>query len=140
MGRGWSWIWIGVGLLLLGLAGCATPEPVFSGHETTGGGEVNVPPQNYKSEVLAYLRNYLNDLSGIRDAAISAPVVRPVGNRVERYVSCVRFSARTPGASPGGREYLVIFLAGKLDQMGPNREQCKDAAYQPFPELERLKR
>jgi len=78
-------------------------------------------------------------LSGIRDAAISAPAMRKVGS-IERYVSCVRFSARTPGASPSGREYLVIFLAGKLDQMGPNREQCKDAAYQPFPELERLKR
>jgi hypothetical protein len=38
------------------------------------------------------------------------------------------------------REHLVIFLAGKLDQMGVTREQCKDAAYEPFPELERLTR
>ena len=134
----WAVVW--VGMLGLWLSGCATPEPVFSGHETTGGGNVNPLPENYKAEVLAYLRNYLNDLSGIHDAAISVPALRTVGTGIERYVSCVRFSARTPGASPGGREYLVIFLAGKLDQMGQTREQCKDAAYEPFPELERLRR
>jgi hypothetical protein len=134
----WGLVW--VGMLGLALADCATPDPVFSGHETTAGGNVNIPPESYRAEVLAYLRNYLNDPSGIRDAAISAPAMRSVGHGLERYVSCVRFSARTPGASPSGREYLVIFLAGKLDQMGPNREQCKDAPYQPFPELERLKR
>jgi hypothetical protein len=129
-----------MGILGLALAGCAGGEPVFSGHETTAGQSVNVAPVNYKPEVLAYLRNYLNDLSGIRDAAISAPALRTVGTGLERYVSCVRFSARTPGASPAGREYLVIFLAGKLDQMGQTRDQCKDAAYEPFPELERLRR
>ena len=137
MGRSALW----VGMLCLALAGCAGGgESVFSGPETKGGQSVNVPPANYKAEVLAYLRTYLNDLSGIRDAAISAPALRNVGTGIERYVSCVRFSARTPGASPGGREYLVIFLAGKLDQMGPTRDQCKDAVYEPFPELERLRR
>jgi len=136
MGRGALW----VGMLGLALAGCAGGESVLSSPETKGGQSVNVPPANYKAEVLAYLRNYLNDLSGIRDAAISAPALRSVGTGIERYVSCVRFSARTPGASPGGREYLVVFLAGKLDQMGPTRDQCKDAAYEPFPELERLRR
>jgi hypothetical protein len=124
---------------LLALAGCASGEREYTGPETAGGASVNILPANYKSEVLAYLRNYLNDLSGIHDAGISAPVLQRVAG-VERYVSCVRFSARTPGASASGREYLVIFLAGKLDQMGATREQCKDAAYQPFPELERLKR
>ena len=136
---GWKLVWVGV--LGLALGACAGgSESVFSGPETKGGQSVNLPPVNYKAEVLAYLRNYLNDLSGIRDAAISTPAVRTVGSGLERYVSCVRFSARTPGASPAGREYLVIFLAGKLDQMGQTRDQCKDAVYEPFPELERLRR
>jgi hypothetical protein len=126
-------------MLDVALAGCATGERDYSGPETAGGASANILPENYKSEVLAYLRNYLNDLSGIRDAGISVPVLQKVAG-IERYVSCVRFSARTPGASASGREYLVIFLAGKLDQMGATREQCKDAAYQPFLELERLKR
>jgi hypothetical protein len=135
MGRILVW----TGLLGTLLAGCATGERELSGPETKGGVSVNVYPEGYKSEVLAYLRNYLNDLTGVRDAGISVPAMRKVGN-LERYVSCVRFSARTPGASASGREYLVIFLAGKLDQMGVTREDCKDAAYQPFPELERLRR
>jgi len=129
---------IGVGLLGALLAGCAG-EREFSGPETKGGVSVNVYPESYKAEVLAYLRNYLNDLTGVREAGISLPAMRKVGN-LERYVSCVRFFARTAGASASGREYLVIYLAGKLDQMGVTREECKDAAYQPFPELERLRR
>ena len=124
-------------LLLAGaLAACAGGPRV----ETKGGESVNVYPDNYKAEVLAFLRNYLNDLSGIREAGITVPAVRPVGN-LERYVVCVRFDAKGPtGAYAGTREHLAIFLAGKLDQMAQTREQCKDAAYEPFPELERLRR
>ena len=40
----------------------------------------------------------------------------------------------------GDAARLAARLAGKLDQLGQTREECKDAAYQPFPELERLKR
>lgn len=107
--------------------------------ETKGGASVNVHPDNYKPEVLAFLRNYLNDLAGIRDAGITQPALRTVGG-VERYAVCVRFSARTPGASASGREYLALFLLGKLDQMAPTRDDCKGASYEPFPELERIRR
>jgi hypothetical protein len=126
-----------VGLLALALAGCAGGEPGVN--ETVGGRDVNTYPDNYKAEVLAYLRNYLNDLSGVHNASISVPAVRTIG-KVDRYASCVRFSARTPGASASGRDYLVLFLAGKLDQVAPTSDLCQDAVYQPFPELERLKR
>jgi hypothetical protein len=127
-------------LLLLPFAGCASGERTFSGQETQGGAGVNVFPEKYREEILAYQRSYLNDPTGIRSAAISQPALRKVGS-VERYVVCVRFNAKAPGASyTGVREHLAIFLAGKLDQMGVTREQCKDAAYEPFPELERLTR
>ena len=66
--------------------------------------------------------------------------MKSVGS-IERYVVCVRFDAKGPtGAYTGTREHLAIFLAGKLDQMGLAREECRGAAYEPFPELERLRR
>jgi hypothetical protein len=97
-------------------------------------------PEQYRAEILAYQRSYLNDPTGIRSAGISRPALKNVGVG-DRYVACVRFNAKGPtGAYTGVREHLAIFLAGKLDQMGVTREQCKDAAYEPFPELERLTR
>src|SRR5437588_8939606 len=127
--------------LFVVLAGCAGGERDYSGPETTrGGASVNVFPDNYRAEILAYQRSYLNDPTGIRSAAISQPALRKVGS-VERYIVCVRFNAKNAvGAYAGVRDHLAIFLAGKLDQMGVTREECKDASYEPFPELERLAR
>ena len=127
--------------LLVALAGCASGERDYSGPETTrGGASVNVFPDNYRAEILAYQRSYLNDPTGIRSAAISQPALRKIGS-VERYAVCVRFNAKNAaGAYADLREHLAIFLAGKLDQMAVTREQCKDATYEPFPELERLTR
>ena len=127
--------------VLLILAACASGERDYSGPETTlGGVAVNVFPENYRAEILAYQRSYLNDPAGIRSAAISQPALRKVGS-VERYAVCVRFNAKAAGgAYTGVRDHLAIFLAGKLDQMAMTREECKDAAYGPFPELERLTR
>jgi hypothetical protein len=125
---------------LLLLAACSSVERDYSGPETQGGAGVNVFPEKYREEILAYQRSFLNDPTGIRSAGISQPAVRKVGS-VERYVACVRFNAKGPaGGYIGEREHLAIFLAGKLDQMGVTRELCKDAAYEPFPELERLTR
>jgi len=127
-------------LICSALAACSSVERDYSGPETQGGGSVNVFPEKYRAEILAYQRSYLNDPTGIRSAAISQPALRKVGS-VERYVVCVRFNAKGPGGNYAGvRENLAIFLAGKLDQMGAKREPCKDAAYEPFPELERLTR
>ena len=126
-------------LALLALAGCGGGGGL-TGPETAGGASANVFPASYREEILAYQRSFLNDPSGIRGAAITQPAVKSVGS-TERYVVCVRFDAKGPtGAYAGVREHLAIFLAGKLDQMGATREQCKDAAYEPFPELERLRR
>ena len=80
--------------LLIALAACTSGERDYSGPETTrGGAAVNVFPDNYRAEILAYQRSYLNDPSGIRSAAISQPALRKVGS-VERYAACVRFNAK----------------------------------------------
>lgn len=129
------------GLVGAALAGCASGErELAGGAETKGGVSVNVFPDKYRAEILAYQRSYLNDPTGIRAAAITQPVLRKVGS-VERYVVCVRFNAKAAGGTHAGvRDHMAIFLAGKLDQMAATREECKEATYEPFPELERLTR
>jgi hypothetical protein len=101
----------------------------------------NVAPVNYKSDIQAFLRSYLNDPTKIRGAFVSEPSVMQIGG-VQRYVSCLKFNARkSSGDYEGSKERLVIFLAGRLDTMLPAKpDQCGKAAYQPFPELERLSR
>jgi hypothetical protein len=138
MSRGLGRNLILIGLLIAPLGGCASGDSV--GAETAGGASVNLVPVNYRAEIIAYQRSYLNDPSGIKGAAIAQPALRNVGVG-ERYVVCVRFNAKNPnGAYAGMRDHVAVFLAGKLDQMGVTRELCKDAAYEPFPELERLTR
>ena len=99
-------------------------------------------PSNYRADILAFMHTYLNDPSGVRDAFISEPSKRTLES-IERYSVCLRYTARKPGG--GGyapsKDSLVLFREGRLDRVVDNgKEICKDAAYQPFPELERLSR
>jgi hypothetical protein len=98
-------------------------------------------PTNYRADILAFMRTYLNDPSGVRDAFISEPSKRTLDN-VERYTVCLRYNARkAPGQYAGSKDSLVLFREGRFDHIVDNaKEQCKDAAYQPFPELEHLSR
>lgn len=101
----------------------------------------NVAPVNYKPEIQAFLRTYLNDPTNIRSAFISEPALMQVGG-VQRYISCVKFNARkSSGEYEGSKDRLVVFLAGRLDTMVPAKpDQCAKAVYQPFPDIERLSR
>ena len=144
--RSWQFVGMRRGLgrnLLAGLpiallGGCASGESISS--ETKGGASVNLVPANYRAEIIAYQRSYLNDPTGIRSAAISQPTLKNVGTG-DRYVVCVRFNSKNPnGPYAGVRDHMAISLSGKLDQMGLARDLCKDAVYEPFPELERLTR
>jgi hypothetical protein len=104
----------------------------------------NIPPQAYKQDLIAYMRTYLNDPSGIREAAVAPPVLKDFGSG-QRFVTCVRFNARkSDGKYTGAKEGVAIYISGKLDRFFDTprdvRDFCKDAAYAPFPELEALKR
>ncbi len=140
--------WWAVAASAVLVAACATdPGAVQVGNP-------NVPPANYREEILAYLKAYLNNPTGIRDAAITEPALQShvagIGGqgigagpvKVERYTVCVRFNAKNSvGSYEGTRDRVVLFLAGRLDTMGPARgEQCKDANWLPFAELEKLRR
>jgi len=104
----------------------------------------NVVPQNYKQDLLAFMRTYLNDPTHVRDASVSQPVRKTVGSG-ERYVACVRYNARnSDGKYLGPKEGAAIYVSAKLDRfldtLRETRELCKDAAYAPFPELQKLQR
>jgi hypothetical protein len=133
-----------VALAALAAAGCATevgPSPA----ELKASWEAqNIPPLSYKQDLIAYMRTYLNDPRGIREAAVSSPALKDFGPG-QRFMTCVRYNARqSDGKYAGAKEGVAVYVAGKLDRFfdlaKDSREICKDAVYAPFPELEALKR
>jgi hypothetical protein len=98
-------------------------------------------PDNYRAEMLAFMRTYLNNPVGVRDAMMADPVQRTVGGRV-RWVTCVRYSDRQlDGTFREPRERAVVFINGRLDRVAQNSgELCAAAAYGPFPDMEKMSR
>jgi hypothetical protein len=127
-------------LLSVALAGCAGSD---EGREIAfdNGTAIQPFPDNYHSELLAFMRTYLNNPVGVHDAAMAEPVQRTVGGRV-RYVSCLRFTPRESDGSYGNpRERAVLYVNGRLDRLVENASDiCSGAVYAPFPDLEKLTR
>lgn len=131
-------------LAAIALAGCATEVGPSASELKARWDAENVFPQAYRQDLLAFLRTYLNDPSHIRGAAVSQPQLKFIGPG-DRYVACVRFNARnTDGKYQGSKDGAATYVAGKLDRFFDKpkdvRELCKDVAFAPFPELERLTR
>jgi len=99
----------------------------------------NVFPSNYKNEILTTMTAALDDPTNVRDAYISEPALRRAGND-ERYVVCVRSDSRDASrVYTGSKDRIAYFYGGHLNQLvEATREQCGNAAYKPFPELEKL--
>lgn len=127
------------------LAGCASDDMGPSSAELKARWEAqNVYPASYKADLLAYLNTYLNDPSHVRTAAVSSPFLKSAGPG-DRYIACVRYNARnSDGKYMGSKDGAAIYVSGKLDRFidAPRdvRALCKDAAFAPFPELEKLAR
>jgi hypothetical protein len=129
-------------LLPIGLAACASSdEGRGESYSSDRGGAEQPYPNNYRPELLAFMKTYLNNPVGVRDAVVAEPVQRTVGGR-QRYVSCLRYSARDSDGNYGGvRERAVVYVDGRLDHVAEKAaETCAGAAYAPFPELEKLTR
>ena len=111
------------------------------GHDLVpdGDGGINSYPANYKSDVLAAMHAYLNNPTGIRDAAISEPALKWSGN-VNRYVACLRFTAKKNASEYGGtREIAAVFMGGRLDRfVDLPKTECAGVTYAAFPELQNL--
>jgi hypothetical protein len=129
-------------LLPIALVACAASDEVKSITYTDDRGVSNQPfPNNYKGEIVSFMKTYLNNPAGVRDAAMAEPVQRVVGGRL-RYVSCLRFSPRdSDGNYREPREHAILFVDGRLDRMVEKPgDACAGAVYAPFPELEKMVR
>jgi hypothetical protein len=98
-------------------------------------------PANYRTEMLAFMKTYLNNPVGVRDAQMAEPIMRDVNGRM-RYISCLRYSAReSDGSYREPRERAVLFLTGRLDRMIEKPgELCAGVALAPFSEMEKMTR
>jgi hypothetical protein len=129
-------------LLPIMLSACAAVEDSKPITFTDDRGVSSQPfPRNYRAELLAFLKTYLNNPVGVRDAVMADPVERVVGGRL-RYVACLRFSAREPdGGYREPRERAMLFVDGRLDRIIDNAvEPCAGVAYAPFADLEKMTR
>lgn len=138
---------VAIAILAASLAACVTD----SGDQGRGqGGLVYTDdrgvadqpfPADYRTQVLAFLRTYLNNPAGIRDAAMAEPAQRTVGGR-RRYVSCLRYNAREiDGSYRGVAQRAIVYVDARLDRMIEKTDDlCAGAVYAPFPELEKLTR
>jgi hypothetical protein len=130
-------------LLPLLLAACAGSDESKSITYTDDRGVANQPfPSNYRAEVLSFMKTYLNNPVGVKEAFMAEPVQRTVGGRL-RYVSCVRYNARDTTSSNylGVRERAILYVDARLDRVVEDASEiCAGAAYAPFPELEKMAR
>ncbi len=113
------------------------------GHQQLGADSdngANTYPSNYKSDILAAMHAYLNNPTGIRDAALSEPALKTVGGTT-RYMACLKFNGKKNGGNDyaGVREIVAVFLAGRFDQfIEIPKDLCAGVTYVPYPELQKL--
>lgn len=91
----------------------------------------NALPTNYRSTLVAFLRQSLTNRADFRGAMISEPILKPVGPS-QHYVVCIQFNPRSQIKTKA-----AVFLSGQMTQfIDASPEQCADAVYSPFKELD----
>src|SRR4051795_9956269 len=83
-------------LLPLALAACAGDGPNSITYTDDRGVASQPFPANYRPELLAFMKTYLNNPVGVKDAVMAEPVQRTVGGRL-RYVVCLRYNGKDSG-------------------------------------------
>lgn len=102
--------------------------------------EANVPPRNWKAEMLQQLQQLILDPTSIRDATVSPPALRFMGV-AHRYVACLRFNAKNSyGGYTGINTYAAVFVRGTLSGLDTDFSgACRGASYTAFPEISAIK-
>ncbi len=80
----------------------------------------------------------LADPTNVRDAMLRSRC--SVRSQEQRYIVCVRYDPRNAARHYlGSTDRIAYFYGGHLNQLvEATKEQCSNAAYRPFPELEKL--
>ena len=112
--------------------GCIADVQRFRTNQQTAAPDPNLFPANYRSTLVTFLRQSLTDRSDFRGVTIAEPTLKPVGPN-QHYVVCVQFNPRGQIKTTKA----VVYLSGQMTQfIDATPEQCADAVYQPFKELE----
>jgi len=114
-----------IGMMVLALAGCSS----FGGGQPDKPIDPNVFPADYKTGLISFLQNNPFGLVGARDASLSAPELKAFGND-SRYVACLQVAG-----TDWRKDKMIVYFGGAINQFVDAGEQCKGAAYQPYPEL-----
>jgi hypothetical protein len=110
------------------LAGCSG----FGNNQQATAADPNVFPTNYRSTLVKFLRVSLTNRSDFRAVTIAEPALKPVGTS-QHYVVCIQFNP--PGQTK--TTMAAVYLSGQMTQfIDATPEQCADAVYQPFKELD----
>ncbi len=109
--------------VLAGCSGDKKKEPVVV--------NPNIYPQDYRKQIGLLLATTSKDAADFHGTLISQPVLKQVGDS-PHYIVCVQFTGH------GARwTKVAIYLEGAVTQfIDATQEQCSDAQYQPFTELE----
>jgi len=107
------------------LAGCSNKN------QQTAAIDPNAMPTNYRTALVAFLRQSLTNRADFRGAMISEPALKPIGGS-QHYTVCIQFNTRSLLKTKA-----AVYLAGQMTQfVDATPEQCADASYQPFKELD----
>ena len=119
-------------MFLIMAAGALAACSGFGKNQQAPAADPNVFPANYRSTLVALLRKSLTDRADFRGALISEPALKPVGES-RHYVVCVQVNPRSVTKTTKA----AVYLSGQMTQfIDATPEQCADAVYQPFKELD----
>jgi hypothetical protein len=119
-------------MFLVIAAGALAACSGFGRNQQTAAPDPNVSPTNYRGTLVTLLRQSLTDRSDFHGVTIAEPALKPVGPS-QHYVVCVQFNPRGQIKTTKA----AVYLSGQMTQfIDATPEQCADAVYQPFKELE----
>jgi hypothetical protein len=122
------------------LCGCGTDHAREAREERAA-----IFPDHYRTEIIAFMKTYLNDPTNVRDAYLAEPKMKEIGSH-NQFVVCIRYNAKnTDGRYVGNKDVMALFDGGRFEHMvdqfpKDTAHPCADADYKRFPEIEALKR